>query len=109
MLVNGNDLTVGNYTTRFKGSGGLNQVFLGTAFKLGKHFAIGANGYFVFGDTQSETTLYFPDSLYMIGTRRSIDLMVSSFMFDYGLLFDTELDNDLHLSVGLTYTQKCQT
>lgn len=106
ILVNGSDAGVGNYTTRFKGSGGLNQVFLGTAFKLGKHFAIGANGYYVFGNTQTETTLYFPDSLYMIGSRRSIDLMVSSFMFDYGLLFDTELDNDLHLSVGLTYTQR---
>ncbi|MBR7023363.1 MAG: hypothetical protein IKI09_07835 [Bacteroidales bacterium] len=106
ILVSGNDPEVGNYTTRFKGTGGLNQAFVGTAFKLGKHFSLGANGYFVFGDTQSETTLYFPDSLYMIGTRRSVDLMVKSFMFDYGLLFDTPLGNDLHLGVGLTYTQK---
>ena len=96
---------VGNFTNRFKGTGGLNQAFVGTAFKLGRHLSIGANGYFVFGNTKTETTLYFPDSLYMIGSRRSVDLMVKSFMFDYGLLYDTEINDDLHLSVGLTYTQ----
>jgi hypothetical protein len=105
MLVNGSDSDVGNYTTRFKGTGGLNQAFVGTAFKLGKHFSIGANGYYVFGNTKTETTLYFPDSLYLIGTRRNLDLMVSSFMFDYGLLFDANLSTDMKLSVGVTYTQ----
>lgn len=105
MVVRDNDPDVGNYATRFKGSGGLNQAYVGTAFKLGKHFALGANVYYVFGNTKTETTLYFPDSLYMIGSRRNLDMMVSSFMFDYGLLFDTNLGNDLRLSLGITYTQ----
>lgn len=105
MVVNGNKPGVGSYATRFKGSGGLNQAFLGTAFKLGKHFAVGANAYYVFGNTLTETTLYFPDSLYMIGSRRNLDLMVSSFMFDYGLLFNTDLGNGLQLNLGMTYTQ----
>lgn len=106
MLVDGYSDGVGSYTTRFRGTGGLNEAFVGTAFKLGDHFSLGANAYYVFGDTQTSTTLYFPDSLYSIGTRRSLDLMISSFMFDYGLLFDTDLGNDLHLNLGLTYTQK---
>lgn len=105
MIVDGNNPDVGSYATRFKGTGGLNQAYIGTAFKLGKHFAIGANAYYVFGNTKTETTLYFPDSLYMIGTRRNLDLMVSSLMFDYGLLFDANLGNDMKLSLGLTYTQ----
>ena len=97
---------VGTTTTRFQGKGGLNQAFVGTAFKLGRHFALGANAYYVFGNTQTETSLYFPDSIYYIGSRRSVDVMVSSFMFDYGMLFNTKVGDDLHLSVGLTYTQK---
>lgn len=97
---------VGKTTTRFQGKGGLNQAFIGNAFKLGKHFAVGANVYYVFGNTQTETSLYFPDSIYYIGSRRSIDVMVSSFMFDYGMLFNTKVGNDMDLSVGLTYTQK---
>lgn len=105
MKVNSNKPEIGNYTTRFKGTGGLNQAFLGNAFKLGKHLSIGANVYYVFGDTQTETTLYFPDSLYMIGSRHSVDLMVSSFMFDYGVLYDIDLSNELNLSLGVTYSQ----
>ena len=105
LVVNGYDPAVGSYSTSFKGTGGLNQAFVGTAFKLGKHFAIGANGYYVFGTTKSETTLYFPDSLYMIGSRRNLDLMVSSFMFDYGVLFNANVGNDMQLSIGATYTQ----
>ena len=97
---------VGNTTTRFQGKGGLNQAFVGTAFKLGKHFALGANAYYVFGNTQTETSLFFPDSIYYIGSRRSIDVMVSSFMFDYGMLFNTHVGSGMDLSVGLTYTQK---
>ncbi len=105
MVVDGYQSEIGNYATRFKGTGGLNQAFVGTAFKLGKHFAIGANGYYVFGNTKTETTLYFPDSLYMIGSRRNLDVMVSSFMFDYGLLFNANVGDDMVLSVGATYTQ----
>lgn len=97
---------VGNTTTRFQGKGGLNQAFIGNAFKLGKHFALGANVYYVFGNSQAETSLFFPDSIYYVGSRRSIDVMVSSFMFDYGVLFNTNLDGEIELNVGLTYTQK---
>ena len=106
MLVDDNKPGIGNTTTRFKGSGGLNQAFWGNAFKIGKHFALGANANYVFGNSQDETSLYFPDSAYYIGTRRSVDMMVRSFMFDYGLLFNTNVGNDMQLSLGLTYTQQ---
>lgn len=105
MIVNSHDPLVGNYTTSFKGSGGLNQAVVGTAFKIGKHFSVGANAKYVFGDSKTLTTLHFPDSTYKIGSRRGVDLMVSSFKFDYGLLFNTNLGNDYDLSVGVTYDQ----
>lgn len=106
MLVDDTKPGIGNTTTRFKGRGGLNQAFWGNAFKIGKHFALGANTYYVFGNRQDETSLFFPDSAYYIGTRRSVDMMVRSFMFDYGLLFNTNVGNDMQLSLGLTYTQQ---
>ena len=105
MLVDSNDPDVGNYTTAFNGTGGLNQAVIGTAFKIGKHFSLGANAKYVYGDSKMQTTLYFPDSIYIIGSRISEDLMVSSFKFDYGLMYCTELGNDYNLSVGITYDQ----
>lgn len=106
MRVNATYPEVGATTTRFRGRGGMNQAFLGNAFKIGKHVAVGANVYYTFGNAQTETTLYFPDSAYIIGSRRSLDLMIGSFMFDYGALCDFDLNDDMRLSLGLTYTQK---
>lgn len=106
MLVESDRPDVGKTTTRFKGSGGLNRAFWGNAFKIGKHFALGANVYYVFGNSQAETSLYFSDSSYFVGSRHSVDVMVSSFMFDYGMLFNAKVGDDMHLGIGLTYTQK---
>ncbi len=106
IVVNHHDDMIGNYGTAFRGNGGLNQTFWGNAFRLGKHFSVGANATFVFGDSESLTTLYFPDSTYRLATRRGVDLMVRSFMFDYGMLYRTELGDNMNLSLGLTYNQK---
>lgn len=106
MLVNSNQPGIGGYTMRFKGSGGLNEAFWGNAFKIGKHLTVGANAYYVFGNTQTETTLYFPDSSYCLGSRRSVDLMTSSFRFDYGALYNANIGNGMQLNMGITYTQK---
>ena len=106
MIVDKYDEQIGHYASAFKGSGGLNQAFIGNAFKLGKHFSVGANVTYVFGDSKSLTTVYFPDSAYYISSRRGIDNMVSSFMFDYGVLFTGKIASDLNLNIGLTYAQK---
>ena len=104
MVVDGYNEGVGSYHTVFRGGGGLNRVFWTNAFRLGKHFSIGVNAYYVFGNSTTTTTIY-PDSTYVIGARYGLDMMVSSFMFDYGLMFDTNLGSDLNLSIGLTYDQ----
>ena len=101
-----NDDIVGRYDQSFQGEGGLNQVFLGNAFRLGKNFAVGANVNYVFGDSKSTTTLSYPDSTFIICSRRSRDIMISSFMFDYGLMYQGQLGDDLTLGIGLTYNQK---
>ena len=104
MVVGGYDEGMGTYNTVFRGSGGLNQVFWSNAFRIGNHFSIGVNAYYVFGDTQNITTIY-PDSTYILGSRRSVDMQVSSFMFDYGLMYNTKLGSNMHFSLGLTYDQ----
>ncbi len=105
MVVKDYDENVGSFSTAFKGSGGLNQAFWGNGFKIGDHFSLGANAIYVFGDSQSSVTAYFPDSTYFLASRRTEDLMVSSFMFNYGVLFNANLGNDMKIGVGLTYDQ----
>lgn len=100
------DEQVGKYIELFNGDGGLNQAFWGNAFRIGKHFSIGVNANYVFGDSKSTTTLAYPDSTYVICSRRSRDIMIRSFMFDYGLMYQGNLSKDLTLTVGATYNQK---
>ena len=100
------DEMLGNYNQTFQGEGGLNQAFLGNAFRLGSHFALGANLNYVFGDSKSITTLSFPDSAYLISSRRSRDVMISSLMFDYGVLYQGQVAPEYTLSAGVTYNQK---
>lgn len=104
MIVEGYNEGLGSYNTVFNGAGGLNQAFWTNAFRIGNHVSLGINAYYVFGNTSTVTTIY-PDSTYILGTRRSVDMMVSSFMFDYGLMYDTKIGSDMHLNVGLTYDQ----
>ena len=101
-----NNEVLGKYEQAFQGEGGLNQVFLGNAFRLGKHLSVGANVNYVFGDSKSTTTLSYPDSTFIICSRRSRDVMISSFMFDYGIMYQGQLGNDLTLGIGVTYNQK---
>lgn len=106
VVTTSHDEHAGNYSQLFQGDGGLNQVFMGNAFRIGKHFSIGANASYVFGDSKSTTTLTFPDSTYVISTRRSRDVMINSFMFDYGVMYQGQVGNGLTLTVGATYDQK---
>ena len=104
MVVTGHGEGMGDYHTVFKGTGGINQVFWSNAFRLGKHFSLGVNASYLFGDSQSVTTIY-PDSTYILGTRYGYDMLASSFMFEYGAMYNTEIGSDMNLSVGLTYQQ----
>lgn len=106
ILTQFHDDQVGNCAELFQGEGGLNQAFWGNAFRLGKHFSVGVNASYVFGDSKSTTTLAYPDSTYIICSRRSRDIMTRSFMFDYGLMYQGEVGKDLTLTIGATYNQK---
>ena len=106
IVTNFHDDQLGNCAELFQGEGGLNQVFWGNAFRIGKHFSVGVNASYVFGDSKSTTTLACPDTSYIICSRRSRDIMTRSFMFDYGLMYQGNLSKDLILTLGATYNQK---
>ena len=105
VVVDGNMPFVGDYSTYFEGDGGLNQLVGGLGFRLGKNFAVGANAAYVFGNSLTITTLAFPDSTYSLNTRRSSGIMINSFMFDYGFMYQGKI-GELELKAGLTYAQK---
>ena len=94
----------GSYNIAFQGEGGLNRVFFANGIKISKNLSVGVTGSYIFGTLVDNTSIYYPDSVSMINGKRSIDMRVSDFKLDYGLLYRIPI-NKYTVTVGLTYSQ----
>lgn len=103
-----NDITshndLGSYNIDFEGEGGLSRVYFANAFKITKNLSVGVNASFIFGTLSDLTSIYYPDSTYFINGKRSLDMKINDFKFDYGILYSIPI-KDYKLNVGLTYSQ----
>lgn len=88
------------------GTGGINELFWGNAFKIGKHFSVGFNAGFLFGNINKERQLVFRDTTTYFHTSISEILLVHDFQLSYGVQYYNELKNGLLFTAGATYTRK---
>ncbi len=100
-----NELT-GNYAKVFSGSGGLNRFYGGAAVKIFKNLSVGFNATYIFGQTTNSILVYFPDSNYYANTKIENKIRTNAFVFDYGLHYTINLENDYLLTAGLTFGQQ---
>ena len=47
-------------SSSFTGTGTLTKIYVGNAIRLGKHFSLGLNTWFLFGKISDDTYIYFP-------------------------------------------------
>lgn len=102
VITDHNDL--GFYNVAFQGEGGISKVFFANGFKITKDLSVGVTASYIFGTLIDNTTIYFPDSTYYLNGRRSIDMRISDFKFDYGLMYKLPISS-CNVTLGLTYTQ----
>lgn len=76
-------------TTRYNGSGGINKVFFGMAYKLTKNINIGVDANYNFGTIET-TSLRFLDAV-QFGTRETNHSELSGFNINAGLAFQTKV------------------
>jgi len=69
----------------YEGSGGLNQFYLGTGFKLGRNFSFGVNAAFIFGTIDQVRKVEYPDNSYY-NAKLTDETYVSDFYFSGGLI-----------------------
>ena len=50
------------------------------------------------------TSVYYPDSSFFLNGKRSIDMRISDFKFDYGVMYKLPIP-DYNITLGLTYSQ----
>lgn len=75
-----------HYQQQYEGTGGISEVYAGLSFNICDWVALGANVYYMFGNTNNTRTLTFSESGLTTTTQESV-LTVSSVRLRYGLQF----------------------
>ncbi len=89
-------------TARFvyRGSGGLNQLYWGSGFKIGKNLSLGFNIKYLFGNINRNRGVTFPDSADMMNTFITGSIRPSDIYAEAGFQYRAKLPKDLFLVVG---------
>jgi hypothetical protein len=86
-------------TTEYVGSGGINQVYWGNAFRpfyrspKMKAITFGANVSYLFGTIERVQNTEFPATSLTFNSRSSTSMRVGSFMADYGVQYGFSIDS----------------
>ncbi len=90
----------------FNGSGGIDQLYLGSSFKIINNLFVGANFSYVFGGLNQQNSVIFPNDNYASNTFVNKQIYVADINFNYGLQYKINLKNDKFLNIGLIYSTK---
>jgi hypothetical protein len=94
----------------YKGTGGLNKVFLGFGYQLAKNFSFGADVQYNFGkiDTRNLSTQFTKNSSgnyeqVQYSTRETNSSTASGVNFNTGLSYNTKINKNISVFSSLTY------
>ncbi len=90
------------FNDRF-GKGGTALLFFGNAFNVTKNLRLGVNINYLFGNARGYNIVYFPDSIFIFGTKQERYIRVSDFLFDWGFQYDIHVGKDGKLTLGGIY------
>lgn len=93
---------IGNTEYLYEGAGGINQFYLGNAFRI-KNLSVGCNSSVLFGSLDRVRTVSFPDSSYYLRTKLLNSVRVNSFLFNYGMQYKVRLSEKVKMVAGLVY------
>lgn len=91
---------------RFTGRGGLNKVFLTTAYAFNEDLSVGVDVNYNFGNTQNNFTVYQSGVQY--GTRQINRTDFSGFNLNFGVDYQTKITNRLKLHTAATYAPEME-
>jgi len=94
---------IGNVKYIYEGNGGINQLYFGNAFKIGKNLSIGINASYLFGTIDKIRVVSFPDSINYYNIHNNESQYISDLYFTYGLQYHKKLKNDITLETGLVF------
>lgn len=94
------DQNFGTVNQIFEGRGGVNQFFIGNAYRIHKNISLGLNVAYLFGDLIESKSTEYNDTLAYFNVRRNDATYISDFYTNYGVQYFKDLKNDLKLVIG---------
>lgn len=95
-----------NILNELEGEGGINRIYWGNAFNIGKNLRLGVDASYLFGNGSRNSTILFLDSLNIYGTKLEASTRAGGFIFDYGIQYDVHIGEKDVLTLGLIYANK---
>ena len=96
--------TDGHINYLYEGAGGINQVFIGTSFKLLDELSLGVNASYLFGTIEDRTTVFSDDIPGFFRSYKKETDNISGFIFDAGLQYHKKLSETRNFTLGVTYS-----
>ncbi|MFH0895907.1 MAG: hypothetical protein V2A54_15845 [Bacteroidota bacterium] len=93
----------GPFTNIYEGTGGLNQVYFGNAFRPVKNLSVGVNASLLFGTLGLNRTLFFSNTNYH-SIYSETDAVISDIKFDLGLQYHAKVGKEGFFNAGLVYS-----
>ncbi len=93
------DIGLVNY--EYNGNGGLNVLYIGVAYNLTENLSIGANANYLFGGLNRNKKVIFTDGE-TYNTRKTSSIFAKGFFYQFGLMYNKELNEKMHLTLGFT-------
>ena len=90
----------------FTGDGGLNRVFWGNGFNITKNLRAGLDITYLFGQSSRSSMIYYPDSIFIYGTKVENTVRVGDVILDYGIQYDFKLNEKTQATIGIIYANK---
>ncbi len=87
----------------YSGSGGINRLYWGNAFRLFKNLSIGLNVSYLFGSMNRQAMVLFPDSAAAMNFKEDYYVTMNDLAFNFGAQYRARLKNDLFLTVGAVF------
>jgi len=97
---------IGSLVSVYKGSGGLNKAYFGSAFSPIKNLSIGVNMSYLFGNIVKQRAITFPDSGTFANSMVKSTARLNKLNFDMGLIYRVNMKEGRFLQVGVTYNPK---
>ncbi|MCK9628906.1 MAG: outer membrane protein transport protein [Bacteroidales bacterium] len=97
---------MGNVEYQKYGTGGISQLFAGTAVKLFKKLAVGVEGIYYFGTIDRYSNVVFGSSSVYRQINTGYDYVVGAFTGKLGLQYTQKMSENVNATLGATYTIK---